>query len=367
MPASTGQMTRLRWVNEKDGDNMNIRNSASALSFLAMAAHACAEGTLAPYGIADVSVRHANDATPSNRSILDDGQFYASRIGLNGSEDLQPDLKAVVVLEAGFDPSTGNTTPAPTATASYGQAATTGSRLFGRQSYVGLASTRFGALTFGRQFTLAHIISGKFQPNTNPNSAPLAVLPGWQGARQDNMVKYLTDIGPLNLGASYAFSEGANGKAYGVSAGYTFAPIEILAYGQRMDNNASATDHRKIFGAGFDVALPAGFKAYGGYMKRTQTASTVENNILLAALTWSATPELVLTASGTLDHETAFATTPAGSRKVYFVEAEYHFTHATSLYAELDRNQVQGGYALPAFMLAKGTQNGGAIGLEYRF
>ena len=346
---------------------MTFRIGAIALTLLAIAGQASAEGTLAPYGIADVSVRHANNATPSNKTILDDGQFYASRLGLNGSEDLEPDLKAVMTLEAGFDPSTGNATPAPTATASYGQAATTGSRLFGRQSFVGLSSTQFGSLTFGRQFTLAHIVSGKFQPNTNPNSAPLAVLPGWQGARQDNMVKYLTDVGPLDLGASYAFSEGANGKAYGLSAGYTFAPIEILAYGQRMDNNATATDRRKIFGAGFDVALPAGLKAYGGYMRRSQTASAVENNVLLAALTWAATPQLMFTASATLDHESAFSTTHAGSRKVYFGEAEYHFTQATSLYAELDRNQVQGGYALPAFMLSKGTQNGGAIGLEHRF
>ena len=346
---------------------MTFRIGAIALSFLAIAGAALAEGALVPYGIADVSIRHADDATPTNRTILDDGQFYASRLGVNGYEDLEPDLKAVMTLEAGFDPSTGNATPAPTATASYGQAATTGSRLFGRQSYVGLSSTQFGSLTFGRQFTLAHIVSGKFQPNTNPNSAPLAVLPGWQGARHDNMVKYLTDIGPLNLGASYAFNEGANGKAYGLSAGYTFAPVEILAYAQRMDNNASATDHRKIFGAGFDVALPAGLKAYGGYLRRSQTASTVENNIILASLTWAATSALMFTGSATIDHETAFGTTPAGSRKVYFAEAEYHFTRMTSVYAELDRNQVEGGYALPAFMLAKGNQNGGAVGLEYRF
>jgi predicted porin len=134
-----------------------------------------------------------------------------------------------------------------------------------------------------------------------------------------------------------------------------------------MENNASGTDWRKILGAGFDVVLPAGFKAYGGYMRRSQTASAVENNVTLAALTWSATAELVFTVSGTLDHQSAFGTTHAGSRKVYFAEAEYHFTRATSLYAEVDRNQVQGGYALPAFMLTKGNQNAGAVGLEYRF
>ncbi len=60
-----------------------------------------------------------------------------SRWGLRGTEDLGGGLKAIFVLENGFDASTGK--------------AAQGGLLFGKKAYVGMASP-YGTLTLGRQY-----------------------------------------------------------------------------------------------------------------------------------------------------------------------------------------------------------------------
>jgi predicted porin len=67
---------------------------------------------------------------------LFDGGFNGSRFGLKGSEDLGGGLSAIFNLEAGVNADAGSSTQ--------------GSTLFGRRSIVGISSTSWGTVGFGR-------------------------------------------------------------------------------------------------------------------------------------------------------------------------------------------------------------------------
>lgn len=106
-----------------------------ALGAFAGAAHAQSSVTL--YGIIDEGFIFNNNAKGVHLYGLSSGVMQGSRWGMRGTEDLGGGLKALFVLENGFNVNTGG----------LGQ----GGLEFGRQAYVGLSSG-FGTLTMGRQY-----------------------------------------------------------------------------------------------------------------------------------------------------------------------------------------------------------------------
>ena len=192
------------------------------------------------------------------------------------------------------------------------------------------------------------------------------MLPQWQGSRWDNMLKYDYTLGPVVLSGAYAFSEG-NGKGASVGGLYRSGNLEIDGYYEQMDSNATATDTRKVGGLGGSYVILPSLKGFLGYMKRTQRATTVENNIVTSGLLYDLTGQWQLTLALTADHQSAVATTPKGKRSVGYVAAQYRFSKRSSVYLEVDRNNVTGGYALPTFMATKGQQTSFSLGMEHRF
>lgn len=108
----------------------------AALGAFAGAAHAQSSVTL--YGIIDEGINYNSNAGGERLYNLSSGVMQGSRWGLRGTEDLGGGLKAIFVLENGFDVNTGK----------LGQ----GGLEFGRQAYVGLSSRAFGTVTLGRQY-----------------------------------------------------------------------------------------------------------------------------------------------------------------------------------------------------------------------
>ena len=118
------------------------------LALACVGAHAQSSVTL--YGIVDIGLTYTNNAQtavgPGQKPVggsqvaLNDAQagLSPSRFGLRGVEDLGGGLSALFVLENGFLANTGGLAQ--------------GGALFGRQAYVGLSSTTFGTVTFGRQW-----------------------------------------------------------------------------------------------------------------------------------------------------------------------------------------------------------------------
>lgn len=107
----------------------------AALGAFAGVAHAQSSVTL--YGIIDEGFNVNTNVKGQHLYNLSAGVLQGSRWGLRGTEDLGGGLKAIFVLENGFDENTGKMNQ--------------GGLLFGRQAYVGLSSN-YGTVTLGRQY-----------------------------------------------------------------------------------------------------------------------------------------------------------------------------------------------------------------------
>ncbi|RYP57981.1 hypothetical protein DL771_011381 [Monosporascus sp. 5C6A] len=146
------------------------------------------------YGIVDAGVSyqsHVNGGANGNGSVtaLTSGGLSGSRWGIRGAEDLGNNLKGIFVLESGFDIDTGKSAQ--------------GSRLFGRQAYVGLQGD-FGAVTLGRQQNALYDLFAAYDPMAvGPNYSLNSVDNQFNG-RADNAVKYtaIPDSAVKSLAAS---------------------------------------------------------------------------------------------------------------------------------------------------------------------
>lgn len=193
--------------------------AAALMAGFAGVAHAETSVTL--YGILDAGIGYqklkTNEALylsnvdagdfSQKRTGLINGIQSGNRWGLKGSEDLGDGLRAVFVLESGFDLGTGNSAQ--------------GGRLFGRQATLGLAGDSWGQLDFGRQtniaskyLTLADPFGGGFD-QANIGGAFTAA----NTARYDNMVMYQTpNFSGFQFGVGYSFNVNGN-QAYKVDGG----------------------------------------------------------------------------------------------------------------------------------------------------
>jgi predicted porin len=280
---------------------------------------------------------------------------------LRGNEDLGGGLRTLFTIEMGFAPDTGTLQQA-SSSASLGQSAASAGRVWGREAHLSLQGA-WGTLTAGRQYTLAHQLSGRFQPQSNPNDAALSVLSGHHVARQDNMLKLSVPVGPVNVLASWTANEG-NGRAAGLGASWTTPTFELVAYGSDMKTNAAGADTRRIRGLGGSVAVTPDTRVYLGLMTRAHEVSLQKNRVWTTGVNQKLGGALSLTAGYTEDTLSGSA---SGERRVAFVGLGYALSKRTDAYAEVDQNRVSGGYALPSFMLAKGTQTGSTVGLRHRF
>jgi general bacterial porin, GBP family len=194
----------------------------AATSALVSVAHAQSSVTL--YGLIDASVVYTNNAGAAGHKIqAGSGAINSPRWGMRGTEDLGGGLSAIFVLESGFNIQNGTSSQ--------------DSRLFGRQAFVGLASTQYGAVTLGRQYD-----------SVVDFLAPLSATGSWGGTwfqhpfdndnlnnsfRVDNAVKYTSPVfAGLKVGAMYAFSNNQNfaaNRLYSFGANYNWGPLKAAA------------------------------------------------------------------------------------------------------------------------------------------
>ncbi|ASW04182.1 porin [Paraburkholderia aromaticivorans] len=106
-----------------------------ALGTLAGAAHAQSSVTL--YGIIDEGFDMVTNNKGGHVYQLASGVMQGNRFGLTGAEDLGGGMKAVFLLENGFNLNSGTLSQ--------------NGLMFGRQAWVGLA-TQYGTVTLGRQY-----------------------------------------------------------------------------------------------------------------------------------------------------------------------------------------------------------------------
>jgi predicted porin len=193
--------------------------TAATLAVFASAAHAQSSVTL--YGLIDAGISYVNNSKTAtghdNLVKYDDGVAQGSRWGLRGTEDLGGGLKALFVLENGFN--SGNGT--------LGQ----GGAMFGRQAYVGLSQNNVGSLTFGRQYSFStDYLGGNYSTGGQTVAGNYAYhindVDQLTSSRINNAVKFSSaNFAGLTFGAMYGFSNQAGAFAGAPATGTTAAPV----------------------------------------------------------------------------------------------------------------------------------------------
>ncbi len=191
-------------------------------------------------------------ATPSNM-----GQ---SRVGLQGNEPLYADWSAVFQVETFFNPQSGELADSLKSLAvnngktaahqTNGLDGSSAGQAF-QTAFVGIKSTRFGALTFGRQLTLISEGTVKYDPNYDSNAfSLLGAANTYSGAgssedkRLDSMIKYSATFDELvHVGALYKSngSSGSANTAWQADLGGELAGASVDAYYSHIKDAISAS------------------------------------------------------------------------------------------------------------------------------
>ena len=206
----------------------------ASLTLFTGVAHAQSSVTL--YGIFDEGLNITSNANGHSAWQMKSGDVYGARWGLKGTEDLGGGNKAIFRLQSGFDTNNGQ----------MGQ----GSRLFGRQAYVGLSSDQYGTITFGRQYDTSVddlgfgglTAAGNFGGDVNAH--PFDNDNTDLDFRVNNAVKY---VSPTYRGltgeAMYSFSNEprgfANNRVWGTTLNYQNGGLTMAASYLKLNNPGS--------------------------------------------------------------------------------------------------------------------------------
>ncbi|MBN3725192.1 porin [Burkholderia sp. Ac-20379] len=198
---------------------------AALAAFGTTLAHAQSSVTL--YGVIDTGLSYVNHAAAGTGSAkrfkYDDGVAQGTRWGLRGSEDLGGGLKAIFLLENGFNTGTG--------------VINQGGAMFGRQAYVGLTKDGIGALTFGRQYTFStDVLGGQYSAGTNTLAGNYAYhindFDQLVNSRINNAVKFSSaNFSGVTFGALYGFSNQAGAFAGSAPVGGSTGSSRAYSFG----------------------------------------------------------------------------------------------------------------------------------------
>lgn len=236
-----------------------------ALGAFAGAAHAQSSVTL--YGIIDEGLIFNNNAKGGHLYGLASGVMQGSRFGLRGTEDLGSGLKAIFVLENGFDVNSGK----------LGQ----GGLMFGRQAYVGLSS-QAGTVTLGRQYDSVVDFVGPLEAGDQWGGY-IAAHPGdldnFNNAyRVNNAIKYTSPTyGGFSFGGMYSFGGQAGqfskNQVWSLGAGYNNGPL-VLGVGYL--NARTPANFGGMFNTGASAAATAvSSPVYGAYANSANTYQVI--------------------------------------------------------------------------------------------
>ena len=212
-----------------------MRAAALAVSTL-IGANVCAQSNVTIYGVVDAATAYASNQGGKSNTYMRSGSLSASKIGFQGVEDLGGDLKALFLLENGFESDTGEQSSA--------------SSLFNRQAYVGLQSNAYGTLTAGRQYTPYYLLVGSLASSnilTGATGAHPGDIDGLDTTvRISNSLTYsMPAWRGLQASAQYGFGEAADGNAVGSSFSaavkYSAAPAEFALGYLKLKNGENNT------------------------------------------------------------------------------------------------------------------------------
>ena len=368
----------------------NTFKQVGVLGVVALAsAMACAQSSGTPgssvqlYGIIDLAYRHTtNEGTAANpgQSLnqMVGGGMSQSRWGINVTEDLGGGLKALVNMENRFTANNGaNTSPAF------------------QQSWLGLQGG-FGRVTFGRQYNiLFDLVTSTYA--SYPYSPYMEIYKpeiGFAlGARQNEMIKYMAEVGPVRgalqysfdansptggktvggylryaadgLAAgmgyqNYEFASGKKVKAWTLGGSYRTGPWYInLGYGEnKVDQLTSPVDFA-VLSAMWQGTINGGFggPAFLAANKRT---------IYKLGVGYQVTPQLNVAAHYFHAKQTGPVAMADAKANFFTMAADYAFSKRTDAYLEVDHTKLKGAVSLSSAAAVSATNPTGANGAKSR-
>ncbi|WP_394791094.1 porin [Rhodoferax sp.] len=193
-----------------------MKKSLIALAVLASTGAAMAQSSVTLYGIVDVNLQSAK-SDGLRQTKVDSGGVSGSRFGLKGTEDLGGGLKALFVLENGFNADNGSNR--------------TAGSIFDREAYVGF-SGGFGEVRIGNSNTAYDDVSISTDPVFDSILSPANLI--WAqsyNSRPGNTIYYTSpSFAGFTVTGSYSLGENktATTSAKGVAAAnvqYTGGPV----------------------------------------------------------------------------------------------------------------------------------------------
>jgi len=241
----------------------------AALGTFAGAAHAQSSVTL--YGIVDAGFAYNNNSGGHKLYETSAGNLQGDRWGLRGTEDLGGGLKALFVLENGFNAFTGKLNQ--------------GGDEFGRQAYVGLSS-QYGTVTLGRQYDSVVDYTGAFEVGSQWASY-YAAHPGDldnmnNSNRVNNSIKYTSaNYSGVTFGGLYSLGGVAGqfnrNQIFSAGVGYAQGPLQL--------------------GAGYFNVKNPNFSFFGNNSTSSTTGSNMTGSTVYSGYA-SAKTQQVITAAG---------------------------------------------------------------------
>ena len=354
-----------------------MKKAALALSILAASTSAAwAQSSVTLYGIVDAGLRWTSNANvgSSEKQVIPGGMSQ-SRLGINVTEDMGGGLKAIANLEHRLNSDTG------------AQSSPTD---FWRQSWVGIQSSDFGRITVGRQYNILFDIytstyaSFKYSPYIEAYKPEIGLS---LGARQDNMVKYLIESGPIRGEIQVSAGEGTGpNKSVGGLLRYADGPIAVGGAYLQVEDQAGRKAKAYTAGGAWtsgpwyaNLSWATNKFDAGPILGPTYTAGLLGPGLLNAAandvkkrdmisggVTYQLTPQLNIGGHYWYATQTHYVVSTQKGKSHYFaVVADYAFSKRTDVYAEMDYTRFSEG----AVRFANGaTKRGGAtVGLRHRF
>lgn len=353
-----------------------MKKAALALGILAASTSAAwAQSSVQLYGIMDVGLRYTSNANAgSSQKQVIPGGMSQSRLGINVNEDLGGGLKAIANLEHRLNSDTGTVAAAD----------------FWRQSWVGIQSSDFGRITLGRQYNILFDIytstyaSFKYSPYIEAYKPEIGLS---MGARQDNMVKYLIESGPIRAEVQVSAGEGTGpNKSYGGLLRYAEGAFSVVAVSLKNTDQLGFKAKGWTAGGAYtngplyvNLSWATNKFDQGGILGTAYTAGLLgpvlnaaandvkKRDMISAGFTYQLTPQLNLGAHYWYAQQTHYSAALANTKsKGHYaaIVADYAFSKRTDAYVELDYTKHSG-----AVRFANGAEKrgGSIVGLRHRF
>lgn len=327
----------------------------------AMASLAHAESGVSISGTVDGGIRYqtnANQQGGSLTSIGTNGWNSSNKIDFIGNEDLGDGSHVGFVLEAGFNDGTGaldNTT----------------NTLFNRQAFIQYAG-RWGALSVGRQYTVAHDLILAYDPFGFRYTPLLPLTRASSGTRFNNDLKYIQRFGPIKLELENSFGEQAGdshkGAAHGIGLQYEGGNLTFGGSVNRRSILVGTTYHDDNYWLVGAAWISGPLKISGGTMLDhvINVAPALDGhtrdsfggvNYQLNA-TWNITGGHYITDA---------AADKAQRRNMTIVGIEYALSKRTKIYFEADHQRFRNAIVSTVNTAGVGSQNAITTGINHRF